>query len=44
MNEWQLFMACGDVKCEENDGSGMHNFPMPAYTQAWNMIPKQAAP
>ena len=43
MIEWQLFMACGDVKCDI-DGSGMHSFPMPAYTQARNIIPKQAAP
>ena len=33
-------MAYGDVKCDI-DGSGMHSLPMPAYTQARNMIPKQ---
>ena len=43
MNEWLLFMAYGDVK-SDIDGSVMHSLPMPAYTQARNMIPKQAAP
>ena len=43
MNEWQLSMAYGDVK-SDNGVCGMHSFPMPANTQARNMIPKQVAP